>query len=118
MGIINRKRKPVNKTLNQLPGEVIYVGDKVDLSTTFEVTTYDKTSHSSYKTTEVEAIFKQWVDDKITWININGLNDVKAIQTLGKNFSLHPLLLEDVVNTQQRPKLDEYDDYILVVLKL
>ena len=46
------------------------------------------------------------------------MNHVKAIETIGEHYTLHPLILEDIVNTNQRPKIDEYDDYIFVILKM
>ncbi|OPZ57630.1 MAG: Magnesium transport protein CorA [Deltaproteobacteria bacterium ADurb.Bin510] len=51
------------------------------------------------------------------WINIQGLHDTALIETVGRNFSLHPLLLEDITNTGQRPKLEDYNEQIFIVLK-
>ncbi len=56
--------------------------------------------------------------DTVTWINVDGVHDLDLIRTLGERFNLHPLLLEDIVNTRQRPKVDEYADYLFVVLKM
>ncbi|PTM00839.1 MAG: magnesium and cobalt transport protein CorA, partial [Bacteroidetes bacterium] len=56
--------------------------------------------------------------DSVTWININGLHYVDEIERIGVQYGLHPLVLEDIVNTSQRPKIDEYDDYLFVVLKM
>jgi magnesium transporter len=53
----------------------------------------------------------------VTWINVNGLHDVDLIQRLGARFGLHPLALEDVLNTGQRPKLEEFEDHCFIVLK-
>jgi magnesium transporter len=52
------------------------------------------------------------------WINVGGVHRVEVVETLGRQFSLHPLLLEDVANTDQRPKLDDYETYIFVVIKM
>jgi len=54
----------------------------------------------------------------LTWINVDGLHDPECITRLGAIFHLHPLVLEDIVHTGQRPKLDELDDAIFVVLKM
>jgi magnesium transporter len=57
-------------------------------------------------------------DEKvITWINIDGLEDIKLFEDIGERFSLHPLILEDILNTGQRPKMEDYGDYIYLVLK-
>jgi len=52
------------------------------------------------------------------WINVGGVHKVEVVEVLGKQFSLHPLLLEDVANTDQRPKLDDYETYIFLVMKM
>ncbi|MFQ5705338.1 MAG: hypothetical protein ACE5HT_15130 [Gemmatimonadales bacterium] len=54
----------------------------------------------------------------VTWINVNGIHDVSLIQDLGKCLDWHPLTLEDIVNTEQRPKIEEFPGYVYVVLKM
>jgi magnesium transporter len=53
----------------------------------------------------------------VTWINLEGVHLPETIAMVGKYFGIHPLTLEDIVNTEQRPKIEEYDDYLFVVLK-
>lgn len=52
------------------------------------------------------------------WINVNGMHDVGSVQTLATLFNLHPLTTEDISNTNQRPKIEEFDDYVFFVLKM
>jgi len=54
----------------------------------------------------------------ITWLNVEGVHDVELIRTLGEHYSLHPLVLEDIVSTVQRPKVEDYGDYIYIVLRM
>ncbi|MEL0111373.1 MAG: CorA family divalent cation transporter, partial [Rickettsiales bacterium] len=54
----------------------------------------------------------------VTWIDVCGLGDIETINRIGALFDLHNLALEDVVNTHQRPKAEEYDDFLFVVLSL
>ncbi|HEY8402187.1 MAG TPA: magnesium/cobalt transporter CorA [Cytophagaceae bacterium] len=56
--------------------------------------------------------------NSIAWINIDGIHDVKLIQEIGEYYNLHPLLMEDISSPGQRPKLDDYDDYIFTVLNM
>lgn len=51
---------------------------------------------------------------KKLWLNIHGVHDVALIKQIGDLFNLHPLVQEDILNTQQRPKIDEYDDYLFL----
>jgi magnesium transporter len=53
-------------------------------------------------------------NDSISWIDIVGLGNEDKLQVLGEMFHLHPLTLEDIVNIPQRPKVEEYDNYILI----
>src|SRR5436190_19362346 len=54
-------------------------------------------------------------NQRVTWINIDGLGDIEVLRLLGTQFNLHPLALEDVLDTTQRPKVDQYDDYLFIV---
>lgn len=53
-----------------------------------------------------------------TWINVDGISDAKTVEAMGLHFDLHPLLLEDVMNTDQRPKMEDYDDHLFFVVKV
>jgi magnesium transporter len=55
---------------------------------------------------------------RVAWLKVVGVHDVELIGRLGKIFKLHPLVLEDAINCQQRPKVEDYDDYLFIVLKL
>ena len=55
---------------------------------------------------------------RVSWINIGGLGDVETLQKVGEHFQIHPLALEDVFNTGQRPHIDEYDDQLFIVLQM
>jgi magnesium transporter len=66
----------------------------------------------------VEDVFPYRDSSNVTWINITGLADVGIIEKIGTHFNLHPLILEDILNTGQRPKTEDYGDYVFVVLKM
>jgi magnesium transporter len=67
---------------------------------------------------EVEECFPFKDKPTVTWINIDGIQRIDVIEKIGKHFNLHPLALEDIVNTGQRPKMEDFVDYIFVVLKM
>lgn len=58
------------------------------------------------------------VGQGVMWINIEGLGDMELLQKVGAHFGLHPLALEDVTTAVQRPKVEEYDDHLFVVMQL
>src|SRR5699024_1518837 len=116
--IKQESRKDPLKNINQVPGKIVYVGEKEHLHTKFDVINYDVADYERQQVEEVEEVLTYKAAYKTTWININGLNNSDAIAKLGQFYGLHPLLLEDVVNTKQRPKYDEYDEYLFVVVKM
>lgn len=64
---------------------------------------------------ELQALLAKW---PVTWVNVEGLGDGKTIQRIGEIFKLHALALEDVVNTHQRPKVDQYGDQYFIVTRM
>ena len=71
--------------------------------------------------TEVKEIDKSFAfpdEASVTWINLDSIHQLDTIEAVGSHFKLHPLTMEDIVNTEQRPKMENYDDYIFVVLKM
>ncbi|MFH1429791.1 MAG: magnesium/cobalt transporter CorA, partial [Candidatus Margulisiibacteriota bacterium] len=56
--------------------------------------------------------------EQVIWLNVDGLHDTSIIQQIGEKFNLHPLLLEDILNTDQRPKVDDYENYLYIVMKM
>ena len=112
------RRPESKKALNQIPGTVTYIGRKESLETKLEVIDYNKENFERYESTHPEDAFKFENPDKVTWINIDGLSNTLEIEKLGKYYELHPLLMEDISNTNQRPKIDEYPGYIFMVVKM
>lgn len=112
------RRPKSTKALNQVPGTVTYIGRKESAETTLEVIDYNKQSFERFTSTNPVDAFNFENHEKITWLNIDGLSNTAEIEKLGKYYELHPLILEDIVNTNQRPKIDEYQDYIFLVVKM
>ena len=54
----------------------------------------------------------------VTWLNVSGVHDENIIHNIGEIYNIHPLVLEDVANTTQRPKMEEHDNYLFVVIKM
>ncbi len=68
--------------------------------------------------TEIEKVIAQLDSRKVTWINVDGLGDVHALEALAAHYKLHPLALEDVLNIGQRPKTEAADDYLFIVAQM
>ena len=107
-----------SKSLNQVPGAMVYVGNKESATTSVEIFNYDHDYADQINSNNVEDAFNFNNQESVTWINVNGLNNIEEIEKLGTHYNLHPLILEDIVTTDQRPKIDEYEDYIYIVFKM
>ena len=114
---LQRRPKSTN-ALNKAPGTVAYVGRKESAEIKVEVIDYNKVNYERFIFDNVEATFKFQNEENITWINVDGLSNTAEIEKLGKYYKLHPLIIEDIVNTNQRPKIDEYQDYLFIVAKM
>lgn len=112
-----KKKGKHHKKIGQVPGTLIYTGDKTN-NLTIEVFDFNTDKLEEKDLAQIEDVFAYKSTDSITWININGLNHITEIDKIGKHYNLHPLILEDIVNIGQRPKIDEYENYIFVVLKM
>ena len=112
------KSKIRNKKLGQIPGSIIYTGKKASQKLFIEAFDYNKEQCIEKELQGAEESFEFKLSNSTTWINLNGLNHVNEIEKLGNHYDLHPLVLEDIVNIAQRPKIDEYENYLFVVLKM
>lgn len=112
-----RKSRQQHK-LGKAPGSINYMGDKERLDSIIYCTTYDADGYKTNEFSDLEHFFKEGRQDGTSWINVVGISDEPFIEKLGKHFSLNPLVLEDIVNTEQRPKVDEYDDYIFGIFRM
>jgi magnesium transporter len=106
------------KKIGLPPGTPVFVGEKKTEETKITILDYDETQFQQRDVKEVEECFPFKETPTVTWINVDGLHDVEVIEKIGKNFDMHPLILEDIVNTQQRPKMEEFEKYIFIVLKM
>ncbi|MDH4238453.1 MAG: magnesium/cobalt transporter CorA [Phycisphaerae bacterium] len=100
------------------PGTLVHVGEKKAESVKISYFDYDERNFQEKQVSNIEECFPFKTTPTVTWINIDGLHDVEIIEKLGKQFDLHPLLLEDVLHTEQRPKYEDFDKYIFIVLRM
>ncbi len=100
------------------PGSLVHIGAKMVGETRVRIIDYDEVSVRE----KAKAAFDECVPfrdtDSVTWIDIEGLQNIALLERLGSTYGLHPLILEDILNTDQRPKSDDMESYIYVVLKM
>lgn len=100
------------------PGTLVHIGEKKVERAKITIIDYDEAQFKEKEIERVEECFPFKDKPNVTWINIDGIHQVAILEKLGKHFDLHPLLLEDIMHTEQRPKMEDFGDYIFVVLKV
>jgi len=100
------------------PGSLVYIGDKEAAPTRISIIDYDLDAVREIGDATVEDACRFMQADSVTWINVSGIHDTAVIRSIGDAFHLHPLVQEDIVNTEHRPKVDDYDDYLFIVAKM
>ncbi len=99
-------------------GTLIYIGKRKTDGVKITILDYDEAQFREIEAKEVEECFEFKDKPTVTWIHIDGIHRVEIIEKIGRHFNLHPLILEDIVNTGQRPKMEDYGDYVFIVLKM
>jgi len=100
------------------PGSLVFIGNKKVENIRIRVIDYDKSKLNEAQLDDITK-GKEFKETKtVTWINVDGLHDLTLMQEIGDIFDLHPLLLEDILNTGQRPKIEEFDNCLFLVLKM
>jgi magnesium transporter len=114
---MKRSRKSRSRKIGLPPGSLVHVGEvRVDRST-ISLFYYGKTDLSEKSYTSDELPDLRPPAEGTLWLNVHGLHDANLMAKIGQAFGLHPLVLEDILHTDQRPKLDAYSDYLYVVTR-
>jgi magnesium transporter len=99
------------------PGTLVHIGEKKAEMPKITLIDYDESHFQEREVKKIEECFLFKEKPSVTWINVDGLHQVEVIEKLGECYGLHPLVLEDILNTDQRPKTEDYGEYLYVVLK-
>ncbi len=102
----------------QAPGALVHVGERLQQQPRITVFDYTEDTVDENTVADAEACFAYRDTESVTWINVDGVHDTDLVEKLGTHFGLHPLVMEDIVNTGQRPKAENYGDYIYLVFKM
>jgi magnesium transporter len=113
-GLFKRRTAPVGSP----PGTLIQQQEKAHTAMSVRVMDYGPDACHVQKSVRIEDTYKLRDSGTVSWIDIEGLADTATLAKFGEHFGLHPLVLEDIFNTHQRPKLEEYDDYFYIVARM
>ena len=99
------------------PGTLIHIGEQRADTVAITLFTYSGSQCDERAVTDPSEL-RLPADETVTWVNVSGVHKVDVLEAFGKQFGLHPLLLEDIANTDQRPKLDDYETCLFLVMKM
>lgn len=100
------------------PGTLVHIGESSDKSAHISVIGYSPDGIEERHFGQIDRYLENPCNHDVIWVNVEGVHDVELIRQLGDKHSFHPLVLEDIVNTIQRPKIEDYGDYLFIVLKM
>jgi magnesium transporter len=100
------------------PGTLVYIGQRKVESVRATILDYDESRLEDKEAGTVEECFPPKETPTVTWINVDGIHDVEIVDRIGQAFGIHPLILEDILNTGQRPKFEDFEDHVFFVLKM
>lgn len=104
------------RTVGAPPGTMVYTGERVMDEVHVHLTHYDAGAFETF-TTQDAIPSEKAAGGKVAWYDMRGLHNTKLVESLGTTYGMHPLALEDVVDIQQRPKMESYEEGVLLQLK-
>jgi magnesium transporter len=110
--------KRSSKKAGLSPGTLVHIGEKKTEEVNISVMDYDESQIQEKDPATVGECLPFKEKPTVTWVNVTGIHDITVIEEFGKALNIHPLLLEDIVHPDQRPKLEDYDDYLFLVLRM
>ncbi|MGC9530451.1 MAG: magnesium/cobalt transporter CorA [Candidatus Bipolaricaulaceae bacterium] len=115
---MNPKRWRPRAKLGLPPGSLVHVGERRAEAVRISIVDYDADRVEEIQDVRPQDCIPYRKTPSVTWINVDGLHEVDKLAELGKGFGLHPLVLEDILHTEQRPKLEDYGDYLYIVFNM
>lgn len=100
------------------PGTPIYVGENRSERVQIDVMRFDGETLCELQDIAIDSLSAQVGGSGVLWVNVTGVHDVEILRRIGELFEIHPLTVEDIANTDQRPKFEDYPGYIFCVLNM
>lgn len=115
---MSKRPKKEARQVGLPPGTLIPREEKKAEEVKVRVIDYDEENFEEKEIETIEECFPFKDTSTVTWINLDGIHDIGVIEKIGRHFGIHPLTLEDIIDTGQRPKMEDFDNYLFVVLKM
>jgi len=115
---MSKSNNKVSKKTGMPPGTLMHIGERKIENIRLSLINYDESGFEEKDLKTVEESFSYKDKPSVTWIDIDGLHDVDIVARIGNEFGLHPLILEDILHTNQRPKMDDFENYLFIVARM
>jgi len=112
------KKRRESRTFGLPPGALVHVGERWTEKVDINLLQFDTENLDSFELKKVSECREKVEKPLVSWLNIDGLHDINVLEEAGKIFSIDSLVLEDILNTNQRPKFEEHDHFGYFVLKM
>jgi magnesium transporter len=106
------------KKVGLSPGSLIHVGEQKVERPIFSYIDYTEENYQVCQDVPLDDCLKLKTADTVSWINLDGIHDISQVEAFGRAFDLHPLALEDILNTGHPPKFEEFDNCALIIAKM
>ena len=100
------------------PGTLVHIGKHKPDSAAIRVIDYAPDELRESVIEDLDSYRGETDAERILWLNVDGVSDASVVEKLGAVFELHPLVMEDILNTDQRPKVEDYQGYLYIVLRM
>jgi magnesium transporter len=115
---MTRTRKKRSTKIGAPPGTLVHIGEETTKDVNISVIDYRNDFFHEEIIDSLETCVSLKDTDTVKWINIEGIHQTATLEKLGQCYGFHPLVLEDIMATDQRPKLEDFGDYLFIVLKM
>src|SRR5947208_398745 len=106
------------KKAGQPPGTLLYNGDKKVTTPSIRIINYKDDAFYEKEDTDLDINFLLEHSSGVTWVNVEGLQNIELIKKVADHYQLHSLTIEDILNNDQRPKVEEFDGYLYITAKM
>jgi len=100
------------------PGALVHIGEQKNIPVKVTAIVYDQNGNQEFNISDLSSCSEMANARSISWVNVDGIHNAEVIAEIGRQFKIHSLALEDVMNSTSRPKVEIFDDYIFITLKM
>lgn len=110
--------RKIGKKAGTPPGTILHLGEHKTGRVKITRVSYDEQNYSEEEDISIDELFTPRPGFDVEWVNFDGIHDVEMVERIGSHYGINMLVLEDIVNSSQRPKFEDYDDYVYIVLRM